>query len=166
VHACSQFNGNSVLSQAEVAQAVKCLTTGRTIGRSRFNPRQSQRIFPLAPVSRPALGPTQPPVQWVSGVLSPGVKRGCGMTLTSHLHLVSRTRMSRSYIPPLHLSPSWRSRNKFTFLLPIFGVNLFVTDSFCFVYIGQSGVYPSVSTSEINIIKITFMCGLFHYPVQ
>jgi hypothetical protein len=31
-------------------------------------------IFPLSSVSRPALGPTQPPVQWVSGVLSPGVK--------------------------------------------------------------------------------------------
>jgi hypothetical protein len=29
---------------------------------------------PLASVSRPALGPSQPPVQWVSGVLSPGVK--------------------------------------------------------------------------------------------
>jgi hypothetical protein len=25
-----------------------------------------------------ALGPTQPPVQWVSGALSPGVKRGPG----------------------------------------------------------------------------------------
>jgi hypothetical protein len=25
-------------------------------------------------VSRPALRPTQPPVQWVPGVLSPGVK--------------------------------------------------------------------------------------------
>jgi hypothetical protein len=25
--------------------------------------------------SRPALGPTQPPIQWVPGVLSPGVKR-------------------------------------------------------------------------------------------
>jgi hypothetical protein len=31
---------------------------------------RDERIFPLASVSRPALGPTQPPVQWVSGVLS------------------------------------------------------------------------------------------------
>jgi hypothetical protein len=29
--------------------------------------RQKQRIFPLTSVSRPALRPTQPPVQWVSG---------------------------------------------------------------------------------------------------
>jgi hypothetical protein len=39
-----------------------------------FDPRRGQRIFPLASVSRPALGPTQPPVQRVPGVLSPGVK--------------------------------------------------------------------------------------------
>jgi hypothetical protein len=35
--------------------------------------RQGQRIFPLTSVSRPALRPTQPPVQWVPGVLSPGL---------------------------------------------------------------------------------------------
>jgi hypothetical protein len=46
----------------------------RAIGRSGFDPRQGQRIFPPASVFRPALGPTQPPVQWVPGVLSPGVK--------------------------------------------------------------------------------------------
>jgi len=48
-------------------------------------------------VSRLALGRTQPPVQWVPGVLSPGIKRGQGVTLTTHIHLVPRSRMSRSY---------------------------------------------------------------------
>jgi hypothetical protein len=36
-------------------------------------------------------GPTQPPVQWVPGVLSPGVKRCQGMMLTTHPHLVPRS---------------------------------------------------------------------------
>jgi hypothetical protein len=40
---------------------------------------------------RPALGSTQSPVQWVPGVLSPGVKRGPGVTLTTHPHLVPRS---------------------------------------------------------------------------
>jgi hypothetical protein len=54
-------------------------------------------------MSRPALGPIQPPVQWVAGVLSRGIKRGRGVTLTTHPHLVPRSLMSRIYIssPPL-----------------------------------------------------------------
>jgi hypothetical protein len=53
--------------------------------------------FPLASVSRPALGPTQPPVQWIPVVLSPGAKRGRGVMLTTHPHLVPRSWISRSY---------------------------------------------------------------------
>jgi hypothetical protein len=54
-------------------------------------------IFPLASVSGPALKPTQPPVQWVPMVRSPGLKRGRGVTQTTHLHLVPMLRISRSY---------------------------------------------------------------------
>jgi hypothetical protein len=35
---------------------------------------RGKSIFPVASVSRPALGTTQPPIQWVLGVFSPGVK--------------------------------------------------------------------------------------------
>jgi hypothetical protein len=47
-------------------------------------------------LSRPALWPTQPPVQWVPGVLSLGLKHGWGMTLTIHPRVVPRSRISRS----------------------------------------------------------------------
>jgi hypothetical protein len=65
-------------SISNVKQVIRCSTVsivsgyGWTTGRSRLDPRQRQRIFPLASVSRPAVGPTQPPVQWVPGVLSRG----------------------------------------------------------------------------------------------
>jgi hypothetical protein len=95
-----------LITKIRVAQSVRCLATGWKTERSRFDPRQRQRVFfPLASVSRSALGPTQPPVQWASGVLSPAVKRGRGVTLTTHPHLVPRSRMSRSYTssPPERL---------------------------------------------------------------
>jgi hypothetical protein len=49
------------------------------------------------------IGLTQPPIQWVPEVLSPGLKRGRGVTLTTHPHLVPRLCMSRSYTssPPM-----------------------------------------------------------------
>jgi hypothetical protein len=45
---------------------------------SGFESRHGLGIFLFTTVSRPALGPTQPPIQWVSGAVSLGVKRpGC-----------------------------------------------------------------------------------------
>jgi hypothetical protein len=55
------------------------------------SPAKAKRIFTLASVSIPALGPSQPPVQWMPGVLSSGVKRGRGVTLTTRLNLVPRS---------------------------------------------------------------------------
>jgi hypothetical protein len=69
---------------AGVAQPVQCLTTDWTTWRSRLNSQQRRKEFPLASVSRPALTPSQPPVQWVPRVLSSGVKHGRGVTLTTH----------------------------------------------------------------------------------
>jgi hypothetical protein len=72
------------------------LRTGRPGDRGSI-PGRGERIFPITSVPRPTLAPTQPPVQWVPGVPSPGVKRGRGVTLTTHPLLVPRSRMSRSY---------------------------------------------------------------------
>jgi hypothetical protein len=46
------------------------LMAGRS-GDRRSMPGRGERISPLASVSRPALGPTQPPVKWLPEVLSP-----------------------------------------------------------------------------------------------
>jgi hypothetical protein len=39
------------------------------------SPPAGERYFLCSTVSRPTLEPTQPPTQWVPGVISPGVKR-------------------------------------------------------------------------------------------
>jgi hypothetical protein len=41
----------------------------------RFESRRGLGIFLFTTASRPALGPTQPPIQWVPGALSLGAKR-------------------------------------------------------------------------------------------
>jgi hypothetical protein len=106
-------NVQATVIASAVAQAVLCLITG---GRSGFDPRQGQRIFLLALASRPALGPTQPPIQQVPGILSPGVKRGRGVLLTTNPHIVPRSRISISYTssPPPPQTPSWRVARQLT----------------------------------------------------
>jgi len=78
--------------------------------------RVNMGFFLFTTVSRPVLGPTQPPVQWIPGALSLGVKRPGREA--DHLHLVPRSRM-RGAIPPLPNTPSCHGeleqRDNFTF---------------------------------------------------
>jgi hypothetical protein len=82
---------------SRVAQSVYCLATGWTTGRSRFHVRQRRKDFSsslcvqTSSVAHPAsstMGTRSP---------APGLKRGRGMTLTTHPHLVPRSRTNRSY---------------------------------------------------------------------
>jgi hypothetical protein len=75
---------------AGVAQSVQCLTTDWTTGV--LSPAEVKG-FPLVSVSRPALRPTQLPIQWI-----PRVKRDRIVMLTTNPNLVPRSRMSRSCI--------------------------------------------------------------------
>jgi hypothetical protein len=69
--------------------------------------------------------------QWVLEVLSPGVKHGWGVMLTTHPHLMPRSRMSRSYTssPPL---PPWCVAGQLFFKEWIF--KSFLTWKFDFKY--------------------------------
>jgi hypothetical protein len=51
------------------------IVTTLMAGRSEFDSRQRPGYFLLTTAPRPALGSTQPPVQWVRGAFSLGVKR-------------------------------------------------------------------------------------------
>jgi hypothetical protein len=51
------------------------------------------------------LGPTQPPIQWVPGALSLGTESCRGVKLTTHLHLVPRSKNEWSYMSTLPIRP-------------------------------------------------------------
>jgi hypothetical protein len=55
-----------------IAQSVYSWATGWTIGVLGFDSLQGLGIFLFTTASRPALGPTQPPIQWAPGALSLG----------------------------------------------------------------------------------------------
>jgi hypothetical protein len=106
-------------SRAVIAQSVQRWATGCTIGVLGFNSRRGLGIF-LFTASRTALGPTQPPIQWVAGALSLGVKRP-GREANHSPHLVPRSR-KRGTIPPLpqYAFMVWclvKHRDNFTFYL-------------------------------------------------
>jgi hypothetical protein len=80
-----------------VAQSVQCLTTDWTAGVR--SPTEAEDFSSKLCV--------QPPVQWVPGALSPGVKRGRGVMLTTHPLLVQKLRKSRSCTSCYPNAPLW-----------------------------------------------------------
>jgi hypothetical protein len=84
--------------------------------RLEFDPGQRQRDFSSSLcVQTGSGGPTQTPVQWVLGVPSPRVKRGRGVPLTTHPHLVPRSSMGRKLYCLSPQAPSWRVVRLFCF---------------------------------------------------
>jgi hypothetical protein len=64
------------------------------------------KIFLFSTASRPTLGPTHPPIQWVSGTLSPGVKRQ--RREADHSPASSAEVKKVAAIPSLPHMSSWR----------------------------------------------------------
>jgi hypothetical protein len=83
---------------ADLVTIIHYIMPGYGLDDRGFGSRQGLGIF-ITTVSRPILGPTQPPVQWVPGALSFGVKRPVREADDS-LHLVPRLRM-RGAVSPL-----------------------------------------------------------------
>jgi hypothetical protein len=68
------INGNCLTRKSSTDSSVSIVTRLRT-GRPKFDSRKRQGLFLLAAASRPDLGPTQPPIQWIPEALSLGLRR-------------------------------------------------------------------------------------------
>jgi hypothetical protein len=68
--------------------------------------RQGQDIFRFSVASRPALGPIQPPLQWLQAGLSPGIKRQ--KREADHSHPSGVEVKNDRTIPSLSKTSSWR----------------------------------------------------------
>jgi hypothetical protein len=72
----SRLNSGNAATQFKIFvytfPSVDVIAPGRPRGRN-SSPGRVKNFFLTS--SRPALGPTQPPIQWVLGALSPGIKQ-------------------------------------------------------------------------------------------
>jgi hypothetical protein len=108
--------------RAVIAQSVQRWATGWTIGVLRFDSRRGLGIFLFTTAYRTDLGPTQPPIQWVLGALSLGIKQPGREADHSPPSNAEVKECVELYLHSPN-TPSWRGaqlkhRTNFTFTLP------------------------------------------------
>jgi hypothetical protein len=89
-----------------------------------FDSQQGPAILLFTTASRMALGPTQPPIQWVPGALSLGVKQlGCeaDRSLPSSAEVKNAWSYTSTPLVCLHVMVSVEHRDNFTFTFTLFG---------------------------------------------
>jgi hypothetical protein len=95
-----------------LAQSVWSYAMGWTMGFLGFDSWRGLGIFLSTTASRTALGPTQPPIQLLTGALSLGVERPV-REATTHLHPVPRSKNVWSYTStPEYAFMAWCSGKK------------------------------------------------------
>jgi hypothetical protein len=101
---------------------------------SRFDSKRGLGIFLFTTASRMALGPTQPPIQWVSGALSLGVKRP-EREADHSLPSSAKVKNAWSYTSiPRYVFMVWclvKHRDNFTYTLPFNPLCCFSTSVCC-----------------------------------
>jgi hypothetical protein len=94
------------IANKQTRTAIVGIGTGYGLGDWMIGVRflMGRRIFLSTTASRPALEPTQPPIQWVQGVFLWGLNARV-VKLTTHIHLVPRSKNAWSYTstPPIRL---------------------------------------------------------------
>jgi hypothetical protein len=80
---------------------------GWTIEESRFDSQQGKDIFLFSIMFSLVLGPTQPPLKWVSGAVAPHIKRP--KREADHLPLSTAEVKNSGVLPQLSDMSSWHS---------------------------------------------------------
>jgi hypothetical protein len=124
--------------QSRSVNRVISFLSGQRRFRMRFPADTEISLFPTA--SRPALQPTQPPVQWVQGAFSPE-ESSRGVKLAAHFCLVPKLRMHAALCAVLRTA-SWcdAQLNTETNLLPSYGLHFKWTTLYFFFFVLQSNV--------------------------
>jgi hypothetical protein len=114
-------NSHEICTMSKYTFHISTWATDWTIGVLGFDSRRRLGIFLFTTASRTALGPTQPPIQWVPGTLSLGVKRPGRETIHSPPSSDEVKERVELYLR-FPSTPSWRvawlkHRDNFTFYL-------------------------------------------------